>query len=144
MEYKRYLEAEFILICHDLYGIHNNIMDVLYFIEALCQLDDFSELRMKRLVQTAFTDARMPMTREWVKILLETGHSIQDIMHWTGYARQTIYNIKNKKSDCVLPVHYMYNLTEKDYNNIEKFIKLIHIFQGVGLSHERSKERPII
>ena len=93
---KQLLEAEFILICRNLYKKTLDIMDVLYFAEAICQLDhSFSELRVKKVIQKAFSgDCTIPTTQQWVVVLLKNNYTVPQIQKNVEVSRQTVYNIK--------------------------------------------------
>jgi len=140
---QRFLEAEFILICHDLYKIKCNIYDVYHFAEAVCQMDTFSELRIKKLIQLVFAGGTLQPTKtQWVQLLLLQNIPIKDITRITNYTRQSIYNLK--ETEIILPRHFLNNLTEKDYLTLQRFMNLVKEIRQIGVSNERPKEKAII
>ena len=133
---KQLLEAEFILICRNLYKKTLDIMDILYFAEAICQLDhSFSELRVKKVIQKAFSgDCTIPTTQQWVVVLLKNNYTVPQIQKNVEVSRQTVYNIKSRMDNIYIPSHFLRNLSEKDYETIEVFTNIIHDLQKVGVA----------
>ena len=135
---KQLLEAEFMLICRNLYTETLDIMSVLYFAEAICQLDkSFSELRVKKVIQKAFAgDSILPSKRQWTALLLKYGFTVKTIQKNIETSRQTIYNIRDHLNEIYIPTHFMQNLSTKDYETIELFVDIIHKVQKVGVYRE--------
>lgn len=135
---KRFLEAEFIKVCWDIYTVRQNILDMLHFIEGICQLGDFKELRIKKLIQRVFAnDVYKPTDRQWVKLLIIADYTPAEISKITGCSRQTVWNMKKYEEQNLLPPHFIYNLNDKDYDTLEAFLNLLHKIQEVGIPHAR-------
>lgn len=138
------MEAEFAQICWDIYDIDQNIMHILYFVEALCQLGEFSQVRLKKLIQLVLSGQWIrPNKRQWCKIMLEEGYRKAYIAKTLGYTRKTVYEI-DKADDINLPPHFVHGLTEIDYVTMIGFVELVHKFQNLGVQHGEDKKRKII
>lgn len=143
LEKQRLLEAEFILLCYDVYVKKHSITATLYFFEAICQLGDFSQVHVQRLIQLGMR-APMPTKRQLARVLVESKeYKAAEVAAILGYSKKYIYELVRSLTDKPYRPHFIRDLKEKDYDVINCLIEQLHWIQTLGLKNTRRKENSL-
>lgn len=128
----RWDEIRFYSICMDILQLHNNIMDVLDFIDSLSFLNYYQPEQVKKIAQDCMNSFRFrPTKEEFCLICYDHEVPVRDITRRSGVHNNTLYRmIKTHKED---PRKFYARLLPNDLTHITAFLSCVDKIKGFGI-----------
>lgn len=128
----RWSEIRFYSICMDILQLHNNVMDVLDFIDSLSFLNDYQPEQIKRIAQDCMNSIRFrPTKEEFCLICYDHKIPIREITRRSGVHNNTLYTmLKKHKED---PRRFYPRILPEDLEHINTFLTSIDKVKGFGI-----------
>ena len=130
-EKRCWAEIRFYILCYDIFQQRKDMMDVIYFIEAIAQLGTFKQQQVKNASGKLLSDPYyMPLRDEVIVHAVENGITQRVLAKRFKATQPQISRIYNKKKE-------LYTSRPKldidEDNEIIKFLDLVDIFKKAGI-----------
>ena len=129
----RWVEVQFYIICHDIYSLRHNMLDVLDFIQYLCLWGTFDVESIQHLAQEILVTQRIiPSKQEMCILFHEHNMSIKEILRRTGHCKAVIYRMfRAHERD---PLYFYPKLSASITPTLQEFLKIFAKFKQIGVS----------
>lgn len=130
-EKRCWAEIRFYILCYDIFQQRKDMMDVIYFIEAIAQLGAFKQQQVKNASGKLLSDPYyMPLRAEIIVHAVENGVTQRFLAKKFKISQARISKLYNAKKE-------LYTSRPKldidEDNEIIKFLDLVDIFKKAGI-----------
>ena len=128
---RRWAEIRFYYFCYDIYKIKNNLVDVIYVIEAISQIGNFKISKIKTVAGKMLSDPYyMPLENEMIMAAHKNDYPMANIATYLNKTRQYIYKVVNRDKD---KFAFIPKCDIDEDEQIVKFLGLLDTLKKAGL-----------